>query len=95
MDPVVYTLIAFWALALLVCAGWCVSCCLCGGMCCPRRLQRVLGVLAIVLFVATVLATAIAAHRLDALVRGTERTMLATLSAARFARKSIELLETL
>lgn len=87
MDPLVVWLVVFWAIVLLTCFGWLLSCCVCG-LCCPRRLQRWLGVLAVVLLIGATLGTAVATHRLEALWTGSKTVVADTIVLARFARKS-------
>jgi len=87
MDPLIAWLIAFWVLVLLVCCGWLFSCCVCG-LCCPRRLQRCLGVLAVVLLIGATLGTATATHRLEELWNGSKAVVADSIVVARFARKS-------
>jgi len=86
MDPLVVWLGVFWLVALLVSIGWLLSCCFCG-LCCPRRLQRCLGVLALVLLLAAAIGTAIFTHRIDELWRGSKAVVHDGVVAARFAQR--------
>jgi hypothetical protein len=63
----VYVLVALAIFSLLLCCGWWFSCCFCG-LCCPVKLQRVLGVLAVIMCIITLLSIAIAMHRLQRLI---------------------------
>lgn len=66
IDPFVILLITFWLLAALLCFGWWLTCCCCG-LCCPRRLQRVLGILAALLTAVTFISTIAASSHLTLL----------------------------
>lgn len=66
VDPLLVVLLVFCIISFLLCFAWCAACC-CFGTCCPVRLQRALGILAFLVFFASVVSTAAAYGRIQQL----------------------------
>ena len=62
-----YIVIALWSVTFLLAF---LSCITCGCWCCPRKLNRCLGILTVLLVFASVIVTAFFTHRLQALANG-------------------------
>lgn len=84
MDPLLYVLLGLAVFTLALCAIWFASCC-CFGWCCPARAQRVLGLFATFVFVASVLSIAIASERLETLWHASREVVSFSVDVGRVA----------
>lgn len=86
MEPLVYILAALWLLALLFCCTSWFSSCFCG-LCCPIKLQRVLAVMALLVFFISLFSTLLATHRLKAAFAATTALAHDTIETVRIAHR--------